>query len=61
MTINKLSIMSRITHSTLESIVNGKSKSPTVSTVKKICDGLDIKLVDFFDDKLFDDLEQEIR
>ncbi len=35
MTINKLSTMSGITHSTLESIVNGKSKSPTVSTVKK--------------------------
>lgn len=61
LTVNKLSTVCGMTQSTLNNIVNGRNKSTTTSTVKKICDGLDITIVDFFDDPLFRDLEQEIK
>lgn len=59
-TLNKLSIISGITQSTLNNIVSGRNKSTTISTVKKICDGLEITMVDFFSSEIFNDLEQEI-
>lgn len=60
-TVNKLSTISGITQSTLNNIVGGRNKSVTVSTLKKICDGLDISIEDFFCNELFRDLEQEIK
>lgn len=60
-TVNKLSTVCGITQSTLNNIVSGRNNSTTVSTVKKICDGLEITVQDFFDDDLFKDLEQEIK
>lgn len=59
-TINKLSTICGITQSTLNNIVSGRNKSATVSTIKKICDGLEIKVREFFNSELFDNLEQEI-
>ncbi len=60
-TVNKLSTISGITQSTLSNIVGGRNNSTTVSTVKKICDGLNITVQDFFNSEIFNDLEQEIR
>lgn len=60
-TVNKLSTVCGMTQSTLNNIVNGSSKDPKISTVKKICDGLEITLSEFFDDKVFDNLKQEIK
>ena len=60
-TLNKLATISGVTQSTLNSIVSGKCKSPTVATVKKICDGLGISLVVFFNAEVFYNLEQEIK
>jgi len=60
-TVNKLSTISGITQSTLNNIVGGRNKSVTVSTLKKICDGLDISIEDFFRSELFRNLEQEIK
>ncbi len=60
-TLNKLSTICGLTQSTLNNIVSGRNNSATVSTVKKICDGLDMSLGDFFSTPLFDELEQEIR
>ena len=59
-TINKLSIISGLTQSTLNNIVSGRNKSVTVSTLKKICDGLEISINDFFKSPVFSSLEQEI-
>lgn len=59
--INKLSSMSGITQSTINNIVSGRNNSTTVSTVKKICDGLGISIENFFQSDLFRDLEQEIK
>lgn len=59
-TVNKLSTICGITQSTLNNIISGRNKGTTVSTVKKICDGLEIDIREFFKSSLFDDLEQEI-
>lgn len=58
--INKLCTISGVTQSTVNNIVSGRNNSATVSTVKKLCDGLDITIIDFFKVDLFRDLEQEI-
>ena len=60
-TVNKLSIISGITQSTLNNIVSGRNATTTVSTVKKICDGLEITIQDFFNADIFRDLEQEVK
>lgn len=38
-----------------------KAKNPGIVTIKKLCDGLDISLREFFNDDIFDDIEQEIK
>lgn len=60
-TVNKLGIISGVTQSTLNNIVNGRNNSPTISTIKKLCDGLEISILAFFDDDLFLNLEQEVK
>lgn len=60
-TINKLSTMCGITQSTLNNIISERNHSTTVATIKKICDGLDISLEEFFCSELFRNLEQEIK
>ena len=60
-TVNKLSTICGITQSTLNNIVNGRNNSTTISTIKKICDGLDLSIIDFFSSELFCNLEQEIK
>lgn len=60
-TINKLATISGITQSTINNIVSGRNNSTTVSTVKKICDGLEITIIEFFNSELFENLEQEIK
>jgi len=59
--INKLCIMSGVTQSTVSNIISGRNNSATIATIKKLCDGLGISILDFFDSDLFKDLEQEIR
>ncbi len=59
--LNGLSNLCGITQSTLNNIKSGKSTNPTISTIKKICDGLSISIVDFFDDPVFDNLDPEIK
>lgn len=60
-TINKLSTISGVTQSTVNNIVSGRNNGATISTIKKICDGLEIDIREFFNSSLFDDLEQEIK
>ena len=59
--LNKLADMSGVTQSTLNNIVSGRNKSTTVSTVKKLCYGLEITVDEFFCEALFRDLEQEVK
>ena len=58
---NKLSVMSGVTQSTVNNIIGGRNKSTTVSTIKKLCDGLGITIQEFFQSELFLDLEQEVK
>ena len=60
-TPNKLSIISGITQSTLNNIISGRNNSATLSTLKKLCDGLEISIIEFFDTPIFKDLEQEVK
>ena len=59
--INKLANISGITQSTLNNIMSGRNNSTTISTIQKICDGLEITVTDFFDSSLFLKIEQEIK
>ncbi len=59
-TVNKLSTMSAVTQSTVNDIVNNRSKNIGIATIKKLCDGLGISITDFFDTAYFRELEQEI-
>ncbi len=59
--INKLSSLSGVTQSTVNNIVSGRNNSATVSTVKKLCDGLGITIEEFFHSDIFAGLEQEIQ
>ncbi len=61
MTVNRLATLSGITQSTLSNIVGGRNNSTTISTIKKLCDGLDISICDFFKSYLFENLEQELK
>ena len=58
--INALANISGVSPSTLYSILNEKSKNPGVCSIKKLCDGLEISVREFFESDLFDNLEQEI-
>ena len=60
-TPNALSYMCGIPQATIKSILNGESKNPGTVTIKKLCDGLEITLGEFFSTPEFDGLEQEIK
>ncbi len=60
-TPNGLSNLSAVPQSTIKSILNGESQNPGTVTIKKLCDGLEITLGDFFNTPEFDALEQEIK
>ena len=60
-TINKLATESGVAPSTVKNILYGKSQNPGIVTIKMLCDGLEVSLIDFFDDESFKELEQEIK
>ena len=60
MRANELANLSGITPSTVYSMFDGRRKEITINVIKKLCDGLDITLGEFFAEKIFDELEQEI-
>ena len=58
---NELATRSGVTPSTVYSMMEPDRKDLSVITVKKLCDGLDITITEFFDDDIFKFLEQEIK
>lgn len=53
--------LARIAGITPSTIYSMKSHADIgITTIKKICDGLEISLSEFFSDELFDELQQEI-
>ncbi len=59
--VNALARISAVPPSTLKNIISGVSANPGIVTIKKLCDGLDISLIEFFNTKEFKELEQEIK
>lgn len=60
-TPNGLSNIAAVPQATVKSILNGESRNPGAVTIKKLCDGLEITLGEFFSTPEFDSLEQEIK
>ena len=58
---NELANLSGVTPSTVYSMMDERRKELSINTIKKLCDGLEITLGEFFGTPLFDNLEQEIR
>lgn len=61
MTINKISNVSGVTQSTISDIVNHTTNNAGIATIKKLCDGFEISIREFFDDDVFEHLEQEVK
>ncbi|MHB8075993.1 XRE family transcriptional regulator [Desulfosporosinus fructosivorans] len=59
-TPNALSYRAAVPQSTIKSILNDESLNPGIVTIKKLCDGLEISLSDFFNTDVFSNLEQEL-
>ena len=58
---NELANISGVTPSTVYSLLDERRRDVSIITIKKLCDGLDISLGEFFGDREFDELEQEIK
>ncbi|MBE6604940.1 MAG: helix-turn-helix transcriptional regulator [Ruminococcaceae bacterium] len=61
MSIHKLAMESAVPPSSIKNILYGKSQNPGIVTIKMLCDGFGITLIDFFDTQEFRELEQEIK
>ena len=61
MAVNELANISGISPSTVYSILDERSQNLGTVTIKKLCDGLEITLGEFFSTPEFDALEQEIK
>ena len=61
MRTNELAVRAGVTPSTVYSMLDGRRKELSINVIKKLCDGLDMTLGEFFSVSIFDELEQEIR
>ncbi len=58
---NELATLSGVTPSTVYSMFDSSRKDVSIVTIKKLCDGLDIPISEFFNAEIFASLEQEIK
>ncbi len=58
---NELAVRSGVTPSTVYSLMDESRRDLSIITLKKLCDGLDMTITEFFDDDIFKTLEQEIK
>ncbi|MBE6544262.1 MAG: helix-turn-helix transcriptional regulator [Ruminococcaceae bacterium] len=59
--INELANLSGVTPSTAYSMMDNSRRDVSIVTIKKLCDGLEMTLGEFFSTPEFDNLEQEIK
>lgn len=59
--INELANLAGVTPSTVYSMMDSRRRDISIVTIKKLCDGLEITLGEFFSTHEFDELEQEIK
>ena len=60
MKINELASISGVTPSTVYSMMDPRRREVSITVIKKLCDGLEISLAEFFIAPVFEQLEQEI-
>ena len=58
---NELANISGVTASTVYSMLDPRRREVSITVIKKLCDGLEISLNEFFSGPIFDNLEQEIQ
>ena len=58
---NELATLSGVTPSTVYSMIDANRRDVSITVIKKLCDGLEITLGEFFSTAEFDSLEQEIK
>jgi len=58
---NELAVRAGVTPSTVYSMLDPNRRKLQISTIKILCDGLDMSLSEFFSSPEFESLEQEIR
>lgn len=58
---NELATLAGVTPSTVYSMFDSRRKDISIITIKKLCDGLNLTLGEFFSASTFDDLEPEIK
>ena len=61
LSIHRLSIESGVSPSMIKNILYGKSVNPGIVTIKMLCDGMHISLIEFFNTPVFQNLEDEIQ
>ena len=57
---NELAVISGVTPSSVYSMLDSNRHNISIVLIKKLCDGLDMSLAEFFDSDEFDSLTQEI-
>ncbi len=57
--VSKLSTMAGISRATLSKFMSGQRKYLRIDIIEYICEGLNMKLKDFFNDKVFENIEME--
>lgn len=57
---NELANISGVTPSTVYSLFDERRQNVSITTIKILCDGLEISLGEFFSSPEFDNLEQEL-
>ena len=57
---NELANISGVTPSSVYSLMDPKRRNVSIVLIKKLCDGLDMTLGDFFENGKFEELEQEV-
>lgn len=57
--VSKLCTMAGISRVTLSKFLSGQRKYLRIDIIEYICEGLNMQLKDFFDDKIFENIEME--
>lgn len=55
----ELSYMSAVPLTTILHVVDGSTRNPGLQTISKICEGLNMRLAEFFDSEEFNNICQE--
>ena len=58
-TINKVSTLAGLNHTTLLAFMNNETHDPRISTLLHVCEAFDIDLKEFFDSPLFKNVIDE--